>query len=162
MKVICINVGGFKGLTLDKDYDIIEEADGGISIINDKNIRANYALRYFRKEEEIIPEPEPIIPIEDKLQITRLGANDIQIRYINDNLSFAILNASKICGNCGFTGINGLNDLYCSCLSYFEHLEDKDAKEKAIDLFQKLIVKILDYYESKKDDAMIIFSTNSE
>lgn len=109
MKITCKNKGANKLISVDTEYEVINESETRYTILNDSGVQKNYAKKLFDVVEEDEPEPavrqvrerapraprqprqappvpvEPVIPVVNELTITTsAGASD------NRNIIFTI------------------------------------------------------------------------
>jgi hypothetical protein len=101
MKVKCKKVGSNKSISLNNDYEVIDESDTRYAIINDRNIQMNYAKSLFDvvPEAPVVPEVPPVEVIDE----LNIETSIIKDRYVDDDDSIDRL-AIKV--TCPFIGRN--------------------------------------------------------
>lgn len=140
MKIICKKQGETKLISIDSEYEVIDQNETRYTILNDRGIQKNYSKKLFEVVEEVqervvrapraprvprqappvIVEPVVVIPAVDELVITTSAEyRDNQVRFkiqanFINNLVFEFnITALTIYGSnisCGIKDVNGLND----------------------------------------------------
>ena len=151
MKLKCINQGNFKNITLENEYQLLEESVDLYTIINNAGVSARYSKDYFEViaeqipeiiedvEEDGVEEDEIYIEFDDDFE-------NIKIR-VNDNSSYLIF--YEVASNCGIRSYHGINYLFENC--------DNNPV-----LFEKVIIAIIEEVIYRNDSCMLIFSTNND
>ncbi len=156
MKVKCINVRNFRNLTLNQEYEVVEQSVDFYHVINNAGNTARYAKEYFEVvEEEIIEEiiPEPELPIEDEVGVVE---DEILFEFDSEgafSLINVFINGEKktklycydVAGNCGTWSINGINSV-------------REVFGK--DLFTEVMDKLMEFLTDETLKGCIVFSTN--
>ena len=139
MKIICKRQGETKLISIDSEYEVIEQNDTRYTILNDKGIQKNYSKKLFEVVEEapvrvarapraprqprqappVVVEPVAVIPTVDELVITTSAVyldNQVnfktQVQFMNDFVFEFNLIAFSIYGSnisCGIKDLEGLN-----------------------------------------------------
>lgn len=110
-ELICVNPKNYK-LTLDKKYLVVIDEGETVKIINDNNKTVRYYKDLFQEvEEEVIPEPEPVIARTEQNLIDSITSNGLNTTYIDFNNELVTIdNALDILNNanefsCGIKNI---------------------------------------------------------
>jgi len=139
MKIICKKQGETKLISIDSEYEVIDQSETRYTILNDKGIQKNYSKKLFEVIEEapemavrapraprqprqappVVVEPVAVIPTVDELVITTSAD------YINGQVSFRVktqfmnnavfefdIRALSIYGSnisCGVKDVEGMN-----------------------------------------------------
>jgi hypothetical protein len=144
MKIICKNPKNYN-LTLDKEYEVINEDTDMYTIKNDLEKEVNFSKDLFKTTS--------ITNIE--ITFSNDTPDSINIRFDVGNNHETIKNIFKIdtvAGNCGVQGINGINVVY----HYLEYGHQDRAKE----FFKKILDKLFYFLEEEIYTVMVVFSTN--
>jgi hypothetical protein len=157
MKVKCINVRNFRNLTLNQEYEVVEQSVDFYHIINNNGAEARYSKDYFEAvDEEIAEEARPVVElhVEDEVGVVE---NDITFKIDIEN-SFHIITISlngeikvklyciEVAGNCGTWSVSGIN----SVMDTFGH-----------DLFADVMDRLMEFLTDETSKGCIVFSTNT-
>jgi len=84
-ELICTNPKNYK-LTLDKKYTVVIDEGETVMIINDSNKTVRYYKGLFQEvEEEVIPEPEPVIVRTEQDLIDSITSDGLNTTYVDFN-----------------------------------------------------------------------------
>ena len=144
-ELICTNPKNYK-LTLGKKYLVITDEGETIRLINDDNKGVRYYKDLFQEvEEEVIPEPEPIVArTEQDLidSITSVGTTttyidfDNQIVHIHNHLQ-GLNNENSF--SCGIKNIVNIGD---QIEEIYESIEETaDSQGEDLELLTKAVIK---------------------
>jgi len=148
MKVKCINVRNFRNLTLNQEYEVVEQSVDFYHVVNNNGTTARYSKEYF----EVIEEVEPVaeLPIEDEVGVVE---NEISFEFDDETIEVLINNEVKvkfycnlIAGNCGTYSISGVNEAY---------------RVFGEDLFPEVMNELMKFLAGETNKGCIIFSTNT-
>lgn len=90
-ELICVNPKNYK-LTLDKKYTVIIDEGETVMIVNDNNKTVRYYKDLFQEvEEEVIPEPEPVIVRTEQDLIDSIATDNLNTTYIDFNNQIRIV-----------------------------------------------------------------------
>ncbi len=161
MKVKCINVRNFRNITLNQEYEVVEQSVDFYHIINNNGTEARYSKEYFEVvEEELVnevagprPVAEEVFAVEDEVGVVE---NEITFNIDIENSFHTIavsLNGERrvklycveVAGNCGTWDISGIN----SVMDAFGH-----------DLFTDVMDRLMEFLTDKTSKGCIVFSTN--
>ena len=160
MKVKCINVRNFRNLTLNQEYEVVEQSVDFYHVVNNNGTTARYSKEYFEVvEEELInvavqAEPTVELPIEDEVGVVE---NDITFEFNSSNSFSTIhinLNGEKkttlycieVAGNCGTWSISGINSV---------------RESFGEELFVEVMDKLMEFLTEETSKGCIVFSTNT-
>ena len=159
-ELICTNPKNYK-LTLDKKYLVIADEGDTVMIINDNNKSARYYKDLFEEiEEEIIPEPEPVVVRTEQDLIDSIASDGINTTYIDfNNQTVVIGNWLDILNNenafsCGVKNItnigNQIDDIYEKVA------ETADDAGEDLELLTKAVIKhhFKNYIKYKSNNGM--------
>lgn len=158
-ELICTNPKNYK-LTLDKKYLVITDEGDTVMIINDNNKTVRYYKDLFQEvEEEIIPEPEPVIVRTEQDLIDSIVNNGTQTTYIDfDNQTITIENDLNILNNdndfsCGIKNITNIGNQLRSIYEIIEETSEK--AEEDLPLLTKAVIKhhFKNYIRYKSNDG---------
>jgi len=142
-ELICINPKNYK-LTKDNKYLVVENEGETVMIINDNNKTARYYKDLFQEvEEELIPEPEPVIVRTEQDLIASIINDGLNTTYINfNNQTVVIGNYLNILNNensfsCGIKNVinisNQIDEIYDKIFNEQENFgEDLELLTKAL------------------------------
>jgi len=159
MKVKCINVRNFRNLTLNQEYEVVEQSVDFYHVVNNNGSTARYSKEYFEVvEDQLINaavEVEPIaeLPIEDEVGVVE---NDITFEFDSEGVFSLInifLNDEKkmrlqcidVAGNCGTWSISGINSV---------------RESFGEELFVEVMDKLMEFLTDETSKGCIVFSTN--
>jgi hypothetical protein len=136
MRLKCLKTGNNKSISVNEDYDLIEESETRYTLINDNGVQKNYAKNLFRviaeRPARPVPPPTPVIPVINELNITTavVKENDtfgftVSCPFIGRNVfnydSRQIVNFSRIAASCGVFSFLGLNNIVNHLLAMKEN-----------------------------------------
>lgn len=148
-ELICINPKNYK-LTLDKNYQIVIDEGETVMIVNDSNKTVRYYKDLFQEvEEEVIPEPEPVIVKTEQDLINSITSDGLRTTYVDfNNQTIYIPNHLSCLNNensfsCGIKNITNIGD---QIEEIYEAISDtEETSEEDLPLLTKAIIK----YHSK-------------
>ena len=169
-ELICVNPKNYK-LTLDKKYIVVIDEGETVMIVNDNNKTVRYYKDLFQEiEEEVIPEPEPVIVRTEQDLIDSIDSDGLDTTYIEfDNQLVTIDNELDILNNandfsCGIKNIinigNQLEEIY-NVIAKTEEVSEED-----LPLLTKAIIKhhFKNYIKNKSNNnfnaAIYLMSCN--
>ena len=144
-ELICVNPKNYK-LTLDKKYTVVIDEGETVMIVNDNNKTVRYYKNLFQEvEEEIIPEPEPVVVrTEQDLidSITSVGANTTYIDFNNEVIT--ISNHLQCVNNmnsfsCGIKNLINIGDQINAIYEVISETEEN--VEEDLSLLTRAIIK---------------------
>lgn len=144
-ELICINPKNYK-LTLDSKYLVITDEGDTVMIINDSNKSARYYKDLFEEiEEEVVPEPEPVVVRTEQDLINSIDSDFITTTYIDfNNEIVTISNHLQIINNensfsCGIKNITNIGD---QIEEIYEVISDTaDSAGEDLELLTKAVIK---------------------
>jgi hypothetical protein len=132
MEIKCIDTRGYKQITLNKNYELINETENRYAILNDKGVQTNYGKALFEKVPEIVALPK-VTDIE--IETSAVVDNEDDQAYIRPKVIFKFLlnnnetktlvkSMEEIVGytstiGCGITEISGVNTM----MNFINNLE---------------------------------------
>lgn len=144
-ELICINPKNYK-LTLDKNYPIVIDEGETVMIVNDSNKTVRYYKDLFEEvEEEIIPEPEPVIVRTEQDLIDSIASDGLRTTYIDfNNQTIYVTNHLQCLNNtnsfsCGIKNITDIGDQIDEIYGVIEDTEE--TSEEDLPLLTKSIIK---------------------
>lgn len=144
-ELICTNPKHYK-LTLDKKYLVIEDEGETILIINDNNKTARYYKDLFEEvEEEVIPEPEPVVVRTEQDLIDSITSDGLNTTYVDFNNQIVVINntlsitSNENAFSCGIKKINNISSQLEEI--YDMITETADTAEEDLSLLTKAIIK---------------------
>ena len=169
-ELICTNPKNYK-LTLDKKYTVVIDEGETVMIVNDSNKTVRYYKDLFEEvEEEIIPEPEPVIVRTEQDLIDSIASDGLNTTYVDfDNEIIQIDNCLATLDNdnsfsCGIKNIinigDQLEDIYDVISNTVDYIEED------LPLLTKAIVKhhFKNYIKSRSNNnfnaAIYLMSCN--
>lgn len=159
-ELICVNPKNYK-LTLDKKYTVVIDEGDTVMIVNDSNKTVRYYKDLFGEvEEEIIPEPEPVIVRTEQDLIDSIASDGLSTTYIdfNNELVEITNNLSIINNNTDFScGINNITGIGSQIEEIYEFIEETAVQnEEDLPLLTKAIVKhhFKNYIKYKSNNGM--------
>jgi hypothetical protein len=115
-ELICTNPKNYK-LTLDKKYTVVIDEGETVMIINDSNKTVRYYKGLFQEvEEEVIPEPEPVIVRTEQDLIDSITSDGLNTTYVDFNNEVVKIENFLNCLNnensfsCGIKNITNVGD----------------------------------------------------
>lgn len=142
-ELICTNPKNYK-LTLNKNYPIVIDEGETVMIVNDSNKTVRYYKDLFQEvEEEVIPEPEPVIVRTEQDLIDSITTEGVITTYLDfNNEKIEINNHLQIINNensfsCGIKNVinigNQLKQIYETIsVTADSALEDLELLTKAV------------------------------
>lgn len=160
MNKTCTNAKNYK-LTEGQEYEILQEENGYVRIINDsgKNVRYD-SLLFEELEIELPPPPPPARTEQDCIN---------SITYINNILSYTDINnvlkeldihlhlSTNSDFSCGINRIEGIN-VFCNCLENGDFVETEE--DDFIELKKALFTTVFNRYSNRTLKGMWMCSTN--
>ena len=143
--LICTNPKNYK-LTLDKKYTVVIDEDETVMIINDNNKTVRYYKDLFTEvEEEVIPEPEPVVVRTEQDLINSITSDGTTTTYIDFNNEVVIISNQLQCLNnansfsCGIKNLINIGDQIDEI--YEKVSETENDYEHDLELLTKAVVK---------------------
>ena len=91
-KLICVNPKNYK-LTEGNNYIVVIDEGDTVMIVNDSNKTVRYYKDLFQEvEEEVIPEPEPVIVRTEQDLIDSITTNGVMTTYVDFNNEIVVIN----------------------------------------------------------------------
>jgi len=144
-ELICTNPKNYK-LTLDKKYTVVIDEGETVMIVNDSNKTVRYYKDLFQEvEEEVIPEPEPVIVRTEQDLIDSIISDGLNTVYFDFN------NQTVVIGN-ELGMLNNSNDFSCGIKNivnigsqideiYSEIEETANSQGEDLPLLTKAVIK---------------------
>ena len=145
-ELICTNPKNYK-LTLDKKYTVVIDEGETVMIINDSNKTVRYYKDLFQEveEEEIIPEPEPVIVRTEQDLIDSITSDGTQTTYVDFNNETVVISNQLQCldnANSFSCGIKNLINIGDQIDVIYEAIsETEENAEEDLSLLTKAIIK---------------------
>ena len=143
-ELICTNPKNYK-LTLDKKYTVVIDEGETVMIVNDSNKTVRYYKDLFQEvEEEIIPEPEPVIVRTEQDLINSITSDGLKTTYVDFNNQIVHINNHLQCLNnansfsCGIKNIIHIGDQIGEIYESIE--ETADSQEEDLPLLTKAVI----------------------
>ena len=144
-ELICTNPKNYK-LTLDKKYTVVIDEGETVMIVNDSNKTVRYYKDLFQEvEEEVIPEPEPVIVRTEQDLIDSITSDGLNTTYVDFNNQIVVIsNYLSILNNensfsCGIKNIINIGD---QIEEIYESIEETaDSQEEDLELLTKAVIK---------------------
>ena len=144
-ELICTNPKNYK-LTLDKKYTVVIDEGETVMIVNDSNKTVRYYKDLFTEvEEEIIPEPEPVIVRTEQDLINSITSDGTTTIYIDFNNEVVIISNQLQCLNnanrfsCGIKNLINIGDQID--VIYEAISETEENAEEDLSLLTKALIK---------------------
>ena len=144
-ELICTNPKNYK-LTLDKKYTVVIDEGETVMIINDSNKTVRYYKDLFTEvEEEVIPEPEPVIVRTEQDLIDSITSDGTTTTYIDFNNEVVIISNQLQCLNntnsfsCGIKNIVNIGSQIDEIYSEIE--ETANSQGEDLPLLTKAVIK---------------------
>ena len=144
-ELICTNPKNYK-LTLDKKYIVVIDEGDTVMIINDSNKTVRYYKDLFTEvEEEVIPEPEPVVVRTEQDLIDSITSDGTATTYIDFNNEAVVIsnrlhrlnNANSF--SCGIKNIVNVGD---QIEGIYESIEETaDSQGEDLELLTKAVIK---------------------
>ncbi len=144
-ELICTNPKNYK-LTLDKKYTVVIDEGESVMIVNDSNKTVRYYKDLFEEiEEEVIPEPEPVIIRTEQDLINSITSDSLNTTYVDFNNQIVVIGNHLQCLNnensfsCGIKNIINIGD---QIGEIYETIADTiDTAEEDLELLTKAVIK---------------------
>ena len=144
-ELICTNPKNYK-LTLDKKYIVVIDEGETVMIVNDSNKTVRYYKDLFTEvEEEIIPEPEPVVVRTEQDLIDSITSDGTTTTYIDFNNEVVIISNQLQCLNntnsfsCGIKNLINIGDQIG--VIYEAISETEENAEEDLELLTKAVIK---------------------
>lgn len=144
-ELICTNPKNYK-LTLDKKYTVVIDEGETVMIINDNNKTVRYYKDLFTEvEEEVIPEPEPVVVRTEQDLIDSITNDGLNTTYVDFNNQIVVINNHLQCLNndnrfsCGIKNITNIGD---QIDEIYETIADTiEEAQEDLELLTKAVIK---------------------
>lgn len=144
-ELICTNPKNYK-LTLDKKYTVVIDEGDTVMIVNDSNKTVRYYKDLFEEvEEEVVPEPEPVVVRTEQDLIDSIATEGVMTTYFDfNNEEIEINNRLSIINNensfsCGIKNITSIGD---QIEEIYEVISDTaDSAGEDLELLTKAVIK---------------------
>jgi hypothetical protein len=162
MNKICRNAKNYK-LTEGQEYEILQEENGYVRIINDSGKNVRYDSSLFEESEELIP-MEAIPERTEQDCINSISYNGTTLSYTDINENFKQININLYLNSnnsfsCGINRIEGVNNL-CDYLENEEFVETEN--DDFIELKKALFRTVFNYWSNRPLKGMWMCSTNQD
>ena len=144
-ELICTNPKNYK-LTLDKKYTVVIDEGDTVMIVNDSNKTVRYYKDLFKEvEEEVIPEPEPVVVRTEQDLIDSIASDGLNTTYFDFNNQIVVIGNYLQCLNnensfsCGIKNITNIGDQIDEIYGIIDETAD-DAGED-LELLTKAVIK---------------------
>ena len=144
-ELICTNPKNYK-LTLNKKYTVVIDEGETVMIVNDSNKTVRYYKDLFQEvEEEVIPEPEPVVVRTEQDLIDGIASDGLNTTYVDfDNQTVVIGNELGILNNsndfsCGIKNIVNIENQIDEIYSEIE--ETANSQGEDLPLLTKAVIK---------------------
>lgn len=144
-ELICTNPKNYK-LTLDKKYTVVIDEGETVMIVNDSNKTVRYYKDLFQEvEEEVIPEPEPIVARTEQDLIDSITSDGLNTTYVDFNNQIVVISNHLQCLNnensfsCGIKNIVNIGSQVDEIYSEIE--ETADSQGEDLELLTKAVIK---------------------
>lgn len=165
MNKICRNAKNYK-LTEGQEYEILEEENSYVRIINDSGKNVRYDSTLFEELEITLPQapPAPLAPPARTEQdcINSIEYNGNSLSYVDVNNEFKhqdiqLYLMSNNAFSCGINRIEGLNN-FCELLNSENFVETNE--DDFIELKKELFTIVFNFWCNKPNVGMWMCSTN--
>ena len=144
-ELICTNPKNYK-LTLDKKYTVVIDEGDTVMIVNDSNKTVRYYKDLFEEvEEEVIPEPEPVVIRTEQDLIDSIVSGGLRTTYVDfNNQTIYITNYLQCLNNensfsCGIKNITNIGD---QIGEIYETIADTiEEAQEDLELLTKAVIK---------------------
>ena len=144
-ELICTNPKNYK-LTLDKKYTVVIDEGDTVMIVNDSNKTVRYYKDLFEEvEEEVIPEPEPVVVRTEQDLIDSITSDGLNTTYVDFNNLLVVINNHLQCLNndnsfsCGIKNIINIGD---QIGEIYETIADTiEEAQEDLELLTKAVIK---------------------
>lgn len=144
-ELICTNPKNYK-LTLNKKYTVVIDKGETVMIVNDSNKTVRYYKDLFQEvEEEVIPEPEPIVARTEQDLIDSITSDGTTTTYIDFNNEVVIISNQLQCLNnansfsCGIKNIVNIGEQIEGIYEAISETEEN--AEEDLELLTKAVIK---------------------
>jgi len=144
-ELICINPKNYK-LTEGNNYTVVIDEGETVMIVNDSNKTVRYYKDLFQEiEEEVIPEPEPVIVRTEQDLINSIASDGLNTTYIDFNEQIVVIsNVLSVTNNensfsCGIKKIVNIGDQLEEI--YEKITETEETFEEDLPLLTKALIK---------------------
>ena len=144
-ELICTNPKNYK-LTLDKKYTVVIDEGETVMIVNDSNKTVRYYKDLFTEvEEEIIPEPEPVVVRTEQDLINSITSDGLETTYVDFNNQIVHIHNHLQClsnensFSCGIKNIINIGDQIGEIYESIE--ETADSQGEDLELLTKAVIK---------------------
>ena len=144
-ELICINPKNYK-LTLDKKYTVVIDEGETVMIVNDSNKTVRYYKDLFEEvEEEVIPEPEPVVVRTEQDLIDSITSDGLNTTYVDFNNQIVVISNHLQCLNnensfsCGIKNLINIGDQID--VIYEAISETEENAEEDLELLTKAVIK---------------------
>ena len=144
-ELICINPKNYK-LTDGNRYSVITDEGDSVMIINDNHKAARYYKELFEEvDDEIIPEPEPVVVRTEQDLIDSITSDGTTTTYIDFNNEVVIISNQLQCLNnansfsCGIKNLINIGDQIG--VIYEAISETEENAEEDLELLTKAVIK---------------------
>lgn len=159
MNKICRNAKNYK-LTEGQEYEILQEENGYVRIINDLGKNVRYDASLF--EDIFIPPPPPARTEQDCINSITYDGHILRYIDINETPKQVSVNL-YLCSNndfsCGINRIEGVNNL-CDYLENEDFIEIEE--DDFIELKKALFRTVFNFWSNKPARGMWMCSTNQD
>jgi len=144
-ELICINPKNYK-LTLNNKYKVVIDEGETVMLINDSNKTVRYYKDLFQEvEEEVIPEPEPVVVRTEQDLIDSIASDGLNTTYVDFNNQIVVIANNLQCLNnensfsCGIKNITNIGD---QIDEIYETIADTiETAEEDLELLTKAVIK---------------------
>ena len=144
-ELICVNPKNYR-LTLDKKYTVVIDEGETVMIVNDSNKTVRYYKDLFAEvEEEVIPEPEPVVVRTEQDLIDSITSDGLNTTYVDFNNQIVVINNRLQCLNnensfsCGIKNIINIGDQIGET---YETIADTiEEAQEDLELLTKAVIK---------------------
>lgn len=144
-ELICTNPKNYK-LTLDKKYTVVIDEGETVMIVNDSNKTVRYYKDLFAEvEEEVIPEPEPVVVRTEQDLIDSITSDGLNTTYVDFNNQIVVISNHLQCLNnensfsCGIKNIINIGD---QIGEIYETIADTiEEAQEDLELLTKAVIK---------------------
>ena len=144
-ELICTNPKNYK-LTLDKKYTVVIDEGETVMIVNDNNKTVRYYKDLFQEiEEEVIPEPEPVVVRTEQDLIDSIASDSLNTTYVDFNNQIVHIHNHLQClsnensFSCGIKNVINIGDQIGEIYESIE--ETADSQGEDLELLTKAVIK---------------------
>lgn len=144
-ELICTNPKNYK-LTLDKKYTVVIDEGDTVMIVNDSNKTVRYYKDLFQEiEEEVIPEPEPVVIRTEQDLIDSIVSDGLETTYVDFNNETIHIHNTLQCldnENSFSCGIKNIVNIGGQIEEIYDSIEETAVQnEEDLPLLTKAIIK---------------------